>query len=100
MHDRESTLPWLLLSGGAVLGSWMNLSVALALVRHPSHPDIGWGELGLVCLQPIAMLLAGAGAVGLLFSANVDGRRVAAVVAVLTYIAFAFVGFLFDNSGC
>jgi hypothetical protein len=100
VDDGESKLPWFLLGAGALVGSWMNLSVALAFLRDPSHPTIGWGVVGLIFIQPVALMLAGAGGLGVLSALRVGGREVAIVLAVLAYVGFAFLGFLYDNSGC
>lgn len=93
---------WVALGIGGILGSWMSAAVLKALLVHPQHPDIGWGVLGLLFLQPLALVITVVAAISLVLGTTQERWKgtFAIATAVVLWVAFAMVGLAFDNSGC
>jgi hypothetical protein len=93
---------WVTLALGGLLGSFMSSVVLQTLVEDFTHPNLGWGAMGLIFVQPFALLLSVPSAIAVVMLAPAAQRRFALGIAtaVVLWVAFAMVGLTFHNSGC
>lgn len=100
-RDRPSGLAWAVHGLGIVIGTWMMRACVVALHRDFAHPNLGWGALGLLWLQPLALLLALVGAVGVVtWSQSPRARLLVGLVAGIVYTMIPFLALGWNNHDC
>jgi len=90
---------WLVFGLGVVIGSWMVMVLVAALLRDPMQPNLGWGVVALLWLQPLALLLTFAGAAGVVANSDAGGRTIAILAGGMVYTLLPYLA-AGTSAGC